>query len=87
MGPVARAVLVLTGPALRWTSDYPFRTAACAGALLAAWVTLASLGVTVGPGGVDLPPAMVDRLLRFSRHHPAYPAAVFVGLGALLFRR
>jgi hypothetical protein len=87
MGPVARALFLLAGPALRWTSDHPIRTAAGVGSLLAAWVVLASLGVTVGPGGVETPPALADRLLRFSLDHPAYPAAVLVGLGTLLFWR
>jgi len=84
MGPVARGLFVIAGPALRWTADHPVRTAAGVGSLLAAWVVLASLGVTVGPGGVEAPPALADRLLRFSRHHPAYPAAVVVGAGVLL---
>jgi hypothetical protein len=87
MGVVARVLLVLAGPALRWISDHPVRTAAGVGALLAASVVLSSLGVAVGPAGVDLPPGILDRLVRFSRQHPAYPAAVAVGLGALLFRR
>jgi hypothetical protein len=87
MGLVTRALLFLAGPALRWVSEHPLRTAAGVGALLAAWVVLASLGVDVGPAGVELPPATADRLLRFSRHHPAYPVAVVVGLGALLFWR
>jgi hypothetical protein len=87
MGLIARALLVLLGPVLRWASDHPLRTAAGVGALLAASVVLSSLGVTVGPGGVGGASLTVDRLLLFSRHHPAYPAAVVVGLGALLFWR
>jgi hypothetical protein len=87
MGLVARALFVLAGPVLRWSSDHPLRTAAGVGALLAAGVVLSSLGVAVGPAGVEFPPATADRLLRFSRHHPAYPAAVVVGVGALLFWR
>jgi hypothetical protein len=57
------------------------------GSLLAAWVVLASLGVTLGPGGVEAASLTTDRLLRFSVEHPAYPVAVVVGLGALLFWR
>jgi hypothetical protein len=87
MGLVARALFVLVGPAFRWISDHPLRTAGGVASTLAAAVVLSSLGVTVGPGGVDIPPATADRLLWFSRHHPAYPAAFVVGLGALLFRR
>ena len=87
MGLVARALFLLAGPALRWTSDHPLRTAGGIAALLAASVVLFSLGVAVGPSGVILPPAMVDRFVAFSRDHPAYPTAVAVGLGVLLFRR
>ncbi|MEF8842664.1 MAG: hypothetical protein V5A62_13740 [Haloarculaceae archaeon] len=87
MGLVARALFVLAGPALRWISDHPLRTAAGVGALLAAGVVLSSLGVTVGPAGVELPPATADRFVAFARYHPAYPAAVAVGLGMLLFWR
>jgi hypothetical protein len=84
---LARTLFVLLGPALRWTSDHPLRTAGGVGALLAAAVVLSSLGVTVGPGGVEAASLTADRLLRFSRRHPAYPAAVVVGLAALLFWR
>lgn len=87
MGLVARALLLLAGPALRWTSDHPLRTAGGIAAVLAASVVLSSLGVTVGAGGVELPPAMVDRFVAFARDHPAYPAAVVVGTSALLFWR
>ena len=87
MGMLARTLFVLLGPALRWTSDHPVRTAAGVGSLVAAAVVLFSLGVTLGPDGVDTASLTTDRLLRFSRHHPAYPAAVVVGLGALLFWR
>ena len=87
MGLVARALFLLAGPVLRWVADHPLRTAGGIAALLAASVVLSSLGVTVGAGGVDLPPAMVDRFVAFSLQHPAYPAAVVVGVSALLFRR
>jgi hypothetical protein len=87
MGMLARTLFVLLGPALRWTSDHPLRTAGGVGALLAAAVVLSSLGVTVGPDGVEAASLTADRLLRFSRRHPAYPAAVVVGLAALLFWR
>jgi hypothetical protein len=87
MGLVARTLFLLAGPALRWTADHPIRTAGGIAALLAASVVLSSLGVTVGAGGVEFPPAMVDRFVAFSWDHPAYPTAVVIGLGALLFRR
>ena len=87
MGLVARVLFLLAGPVLRWTSDHPLRTAGGVTAVLAASVVLFSLGVTVGPGGFELPPAALDRFVAFSREHPAYPAAVAVGLGTLLFRR
>ena len=87
MGLAARALLLLAGPVLRWTADHPLRTAGGIAALLATSVVLSSLGVTVGPAGIEVPSAMADRLVRFTRHHPAYPTAVVVGLGALLLWR
>lgn len=87
MGLAARALLVVVGPPLRWVSDHPLRTAAGVGALFAASVVLASLGVTVGPDGVALASLTTDRLLAFSTERPAYPVAVVVGLCVLLFWR
>lgn len=87
MGLAARTFLVVAGPALGWVSDHPLRTAAGVGSLLAAAVVLSSLGVTLGPGGVEYASLTLDRLLRFSLEHPAYPVAVVVGLGTLLFWR
>jgi hypothetical protein len=80
-------LLLVVGPPLRWVSDHPLRTAAGVASLLAAGVVLSSLGVTVGPTGVELAPLTTDRLLRFSLERPAYPVAVVVGLGVLLFWR
>ena len=87
MGLVARVLLLVVGPPVRWMSDHPLRTAAGVGSLLAAAVVLSSLGVTLGPAGVDLAPVTVDRLLRVSQERPAYPVAVVLGLGLLLFWR
>ena len=77
--------LLLAGPrrVARWVGANPLRTAGAAGALLAAWVVLASL--VPGPGvDAGLSTVTADRAVRFALAHPAYPAAVVVGLGTLL---
>ena len=80
--------LLLRGPRrlALWAGANPVRTAGGLGALLAGGVILASLspGVGVAP---DLTGVTLERLWRFSQSHPAYPAAVVVGLGSLLFMR
>jgi hypothetical protein len=69
-----------------WASENPLRAAGGAGALVASLVILASLspGVGVSP---DFAGITLDRLWRFSVAHPAYPAAVLIGGGALLLMR
>lgn len=69
-----------------WAGANPLRAAGGLGAVVAAWVILASLS----PGGgvaPDLAGVTVERLWRFSHAHPAYPVAVAVGSGALLLLR
>lgn len=69
-----------------WAGANPLRTAGGLGALVAAWVILASLspGTGVAP---DLAGVTVERFWRFSRAHPAYPVAVVVGGATLLLFR
>jgi hypothetical protein len=85
-GLVAR--LLLWGPRrlAEWTGSNPLRAAGGLGALIAGWVIVASLspGLGVRP---DLAGVTAERLWAFTRAHPAYPAAVLVGSGALLLLR
>lgn len=69
-----------------WAGANPLRAAGGVGALVAAWVILASLspGVGVSP---DFAGVTLERLWLFARAHPAYPTAVVVGSGALLLLR
>lgn len=66
--------------AVRWTSDHPFRTAGGIAAGVALGV--AALSLDVGAGGLT-----TDAVAGFAFARPAYPAAVVVGLGLLLFAR
>lgn len=69
-----------------WAGANPLRTAGGFGALVAAWVIVASLspGTGVAP---DLAGLTLERFWRFSQSHPAYPIAVIVGGGTLLLFR
>jgi hypothetical protein len=69
-----------------WAGANPLRTAGGVGALVAAWVIVASL--SSGTGVIpDLAGVTLERFLRFSRAHPAYPVAVVVGSATLLLLR
>lgn len=80
--------LLLWGPRrlALWAGSNPLRAAGGVGALVAGWMIVASLspGLGVAP---DLAGVTAERLWRFSRAHPAYPAAVLVGSGALVLLR
>jgi hypothetical protein len=67
----------LIAPPLGWISRHPFRAAGGVGALMAAWI----IGISLGTG----PGVTLGRLARFSLGHPAYPAALVVGLLTLLW--
>lgn len=85
-GLVAR--LLQSGPRrlAEWAGAHPLSAAGGLGALVAGWVIVASLspGLGVAP---DLTGVTAERLWTFTRAHPAYPAAVVVGSGALLLLR
>ncbi|PSP97142.1 hypothetical protein BRC89_12095 [Halobacteriales archaeon QS_4_70_19] len=80
--------LLLAGPRrlALWVGANPLRASGALAALTAGWIILASLspGLGVSP---DLAGVTLDRLRQFTRAHPAYPAAVVVGTGALLLMR
>jgi hypothetical protein len=85
-GLLARALLAGPRRVALWAGSNPLRAAGGLGALVAAWIIVASLspGIGVAP---DLAGITLERLWRFSQAHPAYPAAVAVGIGALLLMR
>jgi hypothetical protein len=83
---VQRSLLWLPRRVARWTSEHPFRAAGGVAAVAALLVSVLSLGATASDGVATLsvPPA---ELAGFAAAHPAYAAAVVVGLGVLLFAR
>lgn len=85
-GLVARLLLLGPRRLAEWAGANPLRAAGGLGALVAGWVIVASLspGVGVAP---DMAGVTAERLWTFTRAHPAYPAAVVVGSGALLLLR
>ena len=85
-GPLSRVLLWAPRRLALWVGSNPLRAAGGLGALVAAWVILASLSPGLGPAA-DPADVTVERFWRFARAHPAYPAAVLVGLGSLLLLR
>jgi len=85
-GPLSRALLWVPRRLALWVGANPLRAAGGLGALVAAWVILASLSPGFGLAA-DFAGVTGERFWRFARAHPAYPAAVLVGLGSLLLLR
>jgi hypothetical protein len=85
-GPLSRVLLWAPRRLALWVGSNPLRAAGGLGALVAGWVILASLSPGLGPTA-DLAGVTGERLWRFARARPAYPAAVLVGLGSLLLLR
>jgi hypothetical protein len=86
MRVLIRSASVFFAPLLGWVAAHPVRTAGMVAALLAAWVTLASLGV-VSPAGVTTEGLTTARVAGFAVAHPAYPVATLLGLWTFLFAR
>ena len=85
-GPLSRVLLWAPRRLALWVGANPLRAAGGLGALVAGWVILGSLSPGLG-ATADFAGVTGERLWRFARARPAYPAAVLVGLGSLLLLR
>lgn len=83
MGYIARTLSWPLRAVATWTGEYPFRAVGLVVALGGILATLVTVGALT-PTGLVADALTAAALTAFATSHPAYPAAVVVGVGLLV---